>query len=246
VYEPLAGYLLVERCVQAHAALAERLGAELHIGEAVCSWEADGRGVRVRTEREAFAARFLIITAGAWAGQLLAGLGLQLVVRRKAMYWFRADGPHHGTPQMPCYLFELPHGVFYGMPRLDERGVKAAEHTGGPEVPDPLAVERAVDARDLARVQSFVADHLRGVETQPADHSVCLYTMSPDQHFILDRHPDQPHVVFAAGLSGHGFKFACMLGEALVNLALGEPKPPELQFLGLERPGLRRAAHGQL
>lgn len=242
VYEPQAGYLLVERCVQAHAALAQRLGAELHTGAAVRSWQAHAAGVCVQTEREAFAARYLIITAGAWAGQLLAGLGLRLEVRRKAMYWFAADAPQYAAGRMPCYLYELPQGVFYGMPRIDHRGVKAAEHSGGPLVADPLAVDRAIDARDLARVQAFAETYLPGVEARVADHSVCLYTMSPDEHFIVDRHPDYPHVAFAAGLSGHGFKFACVLGEALVALVCGEPKPAELEFLGLQRPALAQRA----
>ncbi len=240
VYEPQAGYLLVERCVQAHVAMAQRLGAELHIGAAVLSWHADAVGVRVQTEQETFEASYLIIAAGAWANQVLADLRLKLEVRRKAMYWFQARGPQYAAEQMPCYLYELPRGVFYGMPRIDDRGVKAAEHTGGQAVLDPLAVARNIDPHDLARVRGFVAVHLPGVDAQLTHHSTCLYTMSPDEHFILDRHPDHPQVAFAAGLSGHGFKFACVLGETLVSLVCGEPKPADLEFIGLNRPGLRQ------
>lgn len=239
VYESDAGYLLVERCVEAHAALAQRLGAELCIGAAVRSWQADAAGVCVQTDGETFQARCLIIAAGAWAGQMLPELRLKLEVRRKAMYWFQAHGPQYAAEQMPCYLYELPQGVFYGMPRIDDRGVKAAEHTGGPPVADPLAVVRDIDPNDLARVRGFVSAHLPGVDTQPCHHSACLYTMSPDEHFILDLHPEHPHVAFAAGLSGHGFKFTCVLGEALAALVCGEHKPAELEFIGLNRPGLR-------
>lgn len=240
VYEPQAGYLLVERCVQAHTAMAQRLGAELCIGAAARSWHARAVGVQVQTEQETFEAKCLIIAAGAWAKQVLADLRLRLEVRRKAMYWFQARGPQYAAEQMPCYLYELPQGIFYGMPRIDDRGVKAAEHTGGQAIADPLAVARDIDPYDLARVRDFVAKHLPGVDTQPVHHSACLYTMSSDEHFILDHHPDWPQVAFAAGLSGHGFKFACVLGESLVSLVCGEPKPPQLEFIGLNRPGLRQ------
>jgi sarcosine oxidase len=241
VYEPQAGYLLVERCVQAHAASAVGLGAELYTGAAVRGWQADAQGVCVQTDAESFAARSLIVTAGAWAGQLLAELKLRLEVRRKAMYWFRAEGPLYAAARMPCYLYELPRGVFYGMPRIDHRGIKAAEHSGGLPVTDPLGVDRAIDPCDLARVQAMISECLPGAAAQPSDHSVCLYTMSADEHFIVDCHPEYPHVAFAAGLSGHGFKFACVLGEALVALVCGEPKPAELAFLGLQRAGIRAA-----
>jgi glycine/D-amino acid oxidase-like deaminating enzyme len=133
------------------------------------------------------------------------------------------------------YLFELPAGVFYGFPRLDTRSVKVAEHSGGATVDDPANVNRAIDPEEQHRVEEFLAAHLPEVSPRLADHAVCLYTMSPDEHFIVDRHRAHANVVFAAGLSGHGFKFTPVLGRVLADLALDGSTPLAIDFLSLRR-----------
>lgn len=236
VLEREAGYLMVEECVRAHVEQALALGAELEIGEAVCSWRVEGEHVVVETDRGARRADRLVVAAGAWAGQALAELRLPLCVRRKVLLWFE---PHSDAYRAgPCFYYELPQGSFYGFPQLDARGVKLAEHSGGQPVDDPLSVDRSRRESDVAPAAGFVQQCLPRLSTRCVDHSVCLYTMTPDQHFIVDRHPRQPWVVLAAGLSGHGFKFTSQLGEALAELALGGKKPPELEFLRLGRPAL--------
>jgi sarcosine oxidase len=129
-------------------------------------------------------------------------------------------------------------GYFYGFPQLDERGVKVAEHSGGTVVENPLADDKSVEPRDRIRVEAFLVDAMPGVSLQPMDHAVCYYTMSPDEHFIVDRHPKFPHVCFAAGLSGHGFKFTSVLGEILADLALRGDSPLPINFLSVSRPSL--------
>jgi sarcosine oxidase len=236
VFESAAGYLLVERSVLAHLAAAEKCGAEFRFGCSACSFDREGSGVAVELESgEVLHADKLIVTAGPWTPQLLADLGVPLVVRRKHVYWFPAADEYHADRGFPTFLFELPHGVFYGFPQIDSLGLKAAEHSGGNRVEDPLIDQRVLDPHDLARVQDFLSTCLPGVGRPHVRHSVCYYTMSPDEHFIVDQHPEMPNVLFAAGLSGHGFKFTSVLGQALAEMALeGQTKLP-VDFLGLKR-----------
>ena len=238
-FERRAGYLRVEDCIRAHLDAARDCSAELRTGIEVRRWSADGHGVRVETDAGTFTADRLIITAGAWAGQLLADLGIRLEVRRKPLYWYACDDTRYeAAAGCPGFLFELPEGVFYGFSKIDALGVKVAEHSGGPVVDDPLTLDREVDLDDRQRVETFLAAHLPGVSLQMTNHSVCMYTMTPDEHFIVDRHPEHPNVVFAAGLSGHGFKFASTLGQSLADLTLAGHTDLPIGFLSLDRPGL--------
>jgi glycine/D-amino acid oxidase-like deaminating enzyme len=154
------------------------------------------------------------------------------------MMWHTAsDDSIHADGGFPCYLFELPAGVFYGFPVIDERGLKAAEHSGGDLVTDPLTVDRSLKGEDRSPVETFLHSHLPAARTPCREHSVCLYTMSPDEHFIVDRYPEDPRIAFAAGLSGHGFKFAPVLGKILADLTVDGSTDCAADFLGLKRFG---------
>ena len=240
VFEREAGYLLVERCVQVHWQQAASAGAELRSPETVCEWQADSQGVVVRTDRDTYHAARMILAAGAWASGLLRQLSIPLIVRRKHLHWFANDDERYSDVQKcPVYLFELPDGIYYGFPQIDERGVKVAEHSGGEAVMDPLQLPRATDSRDLARIEFFLRACLPGVSRRALDHTVCMYTMSPDEHFIVDHVPETPQVCFAAGLSGHGFKFTSVLGEVLADLALDGCTRMPVEFLRSGRFALR-------
>jgi monomeric sarcosine oxidase len=234
-FEPKAGYLFVEDCVQAHLDAARGSGARLLTETEVISWTADPHEVRVRTTHAEYTAERLIITAGPWAARMLADSKIALTVRRKSLFWFATEAAEYELGACPVFLFELPHGVFYGFPKLDERGLKIAEHSGGRNVDDPLDVDRSVDAEEQQRLVDVLARHLPRVSPRVTDHAVCLYTMSPDEHFIVDRHADHANVVFAAGLSGHGFKFAPVLGKALAEMAFDSRTELPLRFLSLAR-----------
>lgn len=239
VFERRAGYLDVEDCVREAARQAVEQGAILQSGESVHTWKADGGGVLVETDRGAYRAASLIVTAGAWAGTLLADLGIRFQVVRKSLYWYAAPerlySPEHG---FPGFLYETVAGSFYGFPRLDADGLKAAEHTGGLSVSDSLLVDRHPDPAETIRVERFLTEYLPQVTREPLRFGTCLYTLSPDGHFVVDRHPEYPQVAFAAGLSGHGFKFVTVLGEALADLAQhGQTKLP-IGFLTCRRPAL--------
>lgn len=235
VFEPRAGLLYVEQCVAACLAEARRHGAELLTNVEVIDWNADA-DVVVRTTAGEFRASKLVVTAGAWAGSLLQSLGVPLEVRRKPLMWYDSTAPAQTAARaFPCFLFELPHAVFYGFPAVDEQGVKVAEHSGGEPIADPLEVDRQLRASDTLLVDQFVRDFIPSLQTPCRDHAVCLYTMSPDEHFIVDRHPADPRVVFAAGLSGHGFKFTPVLGQVLAELAIDGATRQPTAFLSLER-----------
>lgn len=240
VFERRAGYLDVEDCVRAHATFAVEDGARLSIGAAVRSWTVRGGTVEVITDDATYEAGALVIAPGAWAPDLLSGLRVPFEVKRKSLFWFATSDPALAeSAGCPIYLYETPGGVFYGFPALAGSGeIKVAEHTGGHTLIDPLAVDRVVHAEEELRLNAFLAAHIPSVSTERRHHAVCLYTMSPDGAFVVDRHPAYPNVVFAAGLSGHGFKFTSVLGEALAAMALGEPVREPVEFLSLSRPAL--------
>ncbi|NIP87208.1 MAG: N-methyl-L-tryptophan oxidase [Planctomycetales bacterium] len=243
VFERDAGYLLVEDCVEAHLQEAVACGAHIRTHTVVRQWRADGGGVHVASEDAHWKADHLVITAGAWAGELLAQLNVPLRVLRKHLHWYAtADSRYRAERGCPLFFYETAEGCFYGFPQIDSRGVKIAEHSGGELVADPGKVARDVDSGDRLRVERFLQTHLPSVSTQPTDHAVCLYTMSPDEHFLVDRHPHQPQVVFAAGLSGHGFKFAPVLGQALAEMVLDGQTGLPMEFLHAQRAGLRKGS----
>jgi sarcosine oxidase len=239
VFERRAGYLLVEQAVRAQVAEAQRQGAELHIGETARSWSVQGDEVVVETDRDRYSAGRLIVAAGAWSGPLLDRLGTRLAVIRKQVQWYRATAGAYAAAQgSPTFLYELPQGVFYGFPQIDDRGVKVAEHTGGGAVPDPLTLDRQLDQQELDRSSQFCRQYLPQVTGEVLSHSVCMYTMTPDGHFIIDRHPEHAQVAFAAGLSGHGFKFVPVLGKILADLALDGSTALPIDFLSCRRAAL--------
>ncbi len=243
VFERGAGFLLVERCVELHAQEAMRLGAELHTGEAIRGWTNEGSAFRVLTDRAEYTTARLVIAAGAWAGQLLAHFGIPLEVRRKPLYWFATKSDVYQTANgCPAFLYDLAEGCFYGVPALDADGVKVGQHSGGVVVDDPLAVNRDVDPLDFGEVAGFVSRYLPAATTHRTNHTVCMYTMTPDEHFVVDRHPSHDGIAFAAGLSGHGFKFTSVLGRALAELALDGRTDLPIGFLSASRPALRRRA----
>ncbi len=226
LWEPGAGWLAVESCVQAHARAAEAAGATLQWNEPVRSVVEDGGIVRVVTERATYEAKTVVVTAGAWTNRLLASFGLPLVVHRVVQSWFPAPPAFDASGGMPCFAYDVSDGFFYGFPRAGGE-IKVAEHAARREV-DPDGVDRTIHGEDTARTTAFVGRALQGVDGRPTWSKVCLYTMTPDEHFIVDRHEG---IVFAAGFSGHGFKFASVMGEALAELALDGKTKLDLAFL---------------
>jgi sarcosine oxidase len=220
VLEPGAGYLMVEACVQAHIDAAHRLGAELRIEERAISWRADGTSVEVETTAGRYRAARLILTAGPWAGQLLARWGAKLRVMRQVLLWFATtDDSAFRRDVFPVYFAETPAGFFYGLPVIDHLGHKVAQHYGAPELLTPEEIQRTVQSADEVPLREFLRAYLPQADGPLRHGQTCIYTLTPDRHFLIDLHPDHANVAVAAGFSGHGFKFASAVGEALADLA---------------------------
>jgi sarcosine oxidase len=220
ILERDAGFLVVEECVLAHVEQAQKLGADLRAGETATSWEASASGVVVHTTNGRYAADRLVLTAGPWAGQVLADFGKPLTLMRQVQLWFgTADDRLFRRDRFPCYIADLDSGAYYGFPVIDENGAKVARHYGAPELRDPAEVDRSPSPQDEEAVRPFLNAHLPAINGPLRKAVVCTYTLTPDRHFILDLHPRHPNVVVAAGFSGHGFKFASVVGEILADLA---------------------------
>jgi sarcosine oxidase len=139
---------------------------------------------------------------------------------RQVPLWFGTrDDRLFRRDVFPVYITETPGGCFYGVPVIDRHGHKCARHYGAPELSGPKAVHHAAALADELPVRAFLARHLPDANGERRHASVCIYTLTPDRHFLIDRHPDHPQVAVAAGFSGHGFKFAPVVGEILADLA---------------------------
>lgn len=238
VFEAQAGWLAVEACVAAHATFARAHGATFEHGAAVRDWRVVGNDVIVETEREAVSAGRLVLCPGPWASDLLHLAEPTFTVLRKSLFWYDPAAGSLGSAAaaaLPCFAFDTPTGFFYGFPAIAGRGIKVAEHTGGRSVADPLHVDRRIDPDDQSRIEGWLAAHLPGAGLRRTAHEVCLYTMSPDGHFVVGLHPAHPQVAIAAGFSGHGFKFASLIGEVLADLALEGRTTHPIGFLAPTR-----------
>ena len=193
----------------------------LRFEERVLTWEAREGEVEVRTDKATYTAGHLIITAGPWAAALLADLGLPLAVERNVMYWFRPGDPAAFTPaRFPIYIYEYQQNAFiYGFPQVGRDGVKVAHHHSG-EFCTPDTIRREVTPDEIERMRSILTRTLPGLNGELLHAATCMYTNTPDGHFIIDRHPRHTRVTVACGFSGHGFKFASVVGEILAELAV--------------------------
>jgi glycine/D-amino acid oxidase-like deaminating enzyme len=209
--------------VKAHLDRASSLGADLHFEEPVLSWEASGEGVRVETRAGPYEAERLVISPGAWAPQLLAELGLPLEVERQVMYWFE---PKNGRApflpdRFPIFIWEPDDGnMFYGFPAQDDdRGVKAAFFRLGGVPTTPETIDRDVHQGEIDLIRGYLAEHVPELAGRCLDARACMYTNTPDEHFVISVHPEHPQVALACGFSGHGYKFCSVVGEILADLA---------------------------
>lgn len=218
VWEPRAGILFPERCVEAHLTLARRRGAELHFDEPVLRWQRDGEGVRVFTNRDEYGAGQLLLTTGSWITSFVAELRLPLTVERQIQFWFEPKSPARFQPdRCPIHIWEHEPGkYFYGFPDLGE-GVKVAGHHEGKTV-DPDSIDRVVAPDEVEGMRAIVRRFLPDADGPLRSAVVCMYTNTPDGHFFIDRHPAHPQVLIASPCSGHGFKFSSVVGEVLAEL----------------------------
>jgi len=218
--QPDGGFLTPERCISAYVIAAHELGAEVHAREQVLGWEPRGDGVRVTTDRGAYEAGSLVITAGAWNAGLLGELGHHMVPERQVLAWLQPTRPDLFAPaRFPVFNLEVEEGRYYGFPVFRVPGFKFGRYRHLGETADPDQLDRAPNARDEALLRQFAARYFPDGAGPTMALRVCMFTNTPDGHFIIDRHPQHPQVIFASPCSGHGYKFASVLGEVLAELA---------------------------
>ncbi len=221
VYQPDGGFVLSERAIVAHVMLAQAAGAEVHARERVLSWEPDGGQVVVRTDRGVYRARRLVVTAGPWTGRLVPRLAALAVPERQVLLWAQPRRPElFRLGAFPVFNLEAPEGRFYGFPIFGVPGVKIGKYHHRHERVDPDAVPREVTPEDEAVVREGLRRYFPEADGPTMALKTCLFTNSPDEHFIVDRLPEAPQVCVAAGFSGHGYKFCSVMGEILAALAL--------------------------
>jgi sarcosine oxidase len=241
LWERNAGYLLAEACVAQQLQQSALAGAELHFNERVMEWIAlPGGGVRVRTARKTYAADHLVITAGPWAPQILQELNLPLSITRQVVFRFEPVGDIElfRRERMPVYIREMEKDqpLLYGFPLTgpDSEGVKVSLH-GSNQYCTPETVDREIRAQDERVIRERLAEALPLLAGRLLHAETCLYTMTPDEHFVIDKHPEFSQVTLAAGFSGHGFKFASVLGEVLADLATDRKHGYDLKLFSLRR-----------
>jgi sarcosine oxidase len=176
--------------------------------------------VEVTTEKDTYRAAKLVITAGAWATQLLADIGVPLRVMRQTLLWFRAtqQAESFRRGRFPIFITDTLQEEFYGLPAIDSFGAKVAKHYAAPELPNPDAVNWDCNDADVNAMRPLLQRFLPTLG-EFTKGQVCMYTVTPDKHFVIDTHTRMPQVSVACGFSGHGFKFASVVGEILADLA---------------------------
>jgi sarcosine oxidase len=235
VYQPNSGMVYPEVCVGAHLDLALQHGANLRFNEPAHRWAADGAGVRVETDQGTYRADRLVVTAGPWAGAVLAALGLPLTVTRMYNVHFEPTRPALFQPEVcPIHGWRVPEGQYYGVPALPDQGVKFGRHDAG-EACTPETARRQVTEAEVAALRAVLDRYLPGAAGPVKWTLTCLYTLTPDHHFIIDRHPRHPQMVYGCGFSGHGFKFASVIGEIMADLAVEGATAHPIAFLSAAR-----------
>lgn len=238
-YEGDSGLLFCEVCVAAYRDAALSKGAELKVNTPVMDIRPDDDGVTVVTKEASYRAKALVVTAGKFAGPILRSVGLTPALKpvRKTVAWFPTYTHDYDSDRFPAFLFDLPEGIYYGFPSIDGSGVKVGRHDGEAH-PSPLdgpLPPYGSYPEDGQDVSHYVQRYMPGVSPTAAKGSACTYTMTPDEHFIVDRHPEYAHIAIGAGFSGHGFKFASVIGEMLSKLALNESPGFDISLFSLDR-----------
>jgi sarcosine oxidase len=217
VVQPDGGFLLAEAAMQAHQRLARQAGAELRHAEAVQALAVAAGGVRITTEREVIHAGVAVIAAGAWTKKLIPDLAMLRATRQVTAWFTPQDAACFAPGRFPVFMLESRLGIHYGFP-LDPAGLKISKHFHQDETVDPDSYNRSVTPEDQSLIRAGLA-YLPAANGPLRSAQTCLYTMTPDGDFIIDRLRSAPNILVASPCSGHGFKFSPVIGEILADLA---------------------------
>ena len=236
VYQADGGFLLPERCIVNHANAALEAGAEIHGREQVLDWQPSGEGVEVRTSRGNYRAARLVLTAGAWASKIIPSLSEIAVAERQVLGWFQPERPDlFRTDTFPVFGIYVEEGRFYGFPVYGVPGFKVGRSHHLHQTVDPDQIDREIYHEDEAVLRNFVERYFPAAAGPALSLKTCMFTNSPDGHFIIDLHPEFPQVSLASGFSGHGFKFASVIGEIMADLSMFGDTTHDIALFRLDR-----------
>lgn len=221
VYQADGGFVTPERCIVAHVEGALARGASYRARERVLEWTPTESGVRIRTERGEVETERLVVTAGAWSQDVARLAPGSVRAVRQSLAWFQPTAPELFTPQrMPVFNVVLEDEHYYGFPAHAIPGVKLGRYERQGESGDPDGISREPGLADELPLRAFAERHLPEGAGPTIALRTCLFELSPDEHFLVDRHPESDAVVVGAGFSGHGYKFCSVVGEILADLAI--------------------------
>ncbi len=236
LFQADGGFVLSERSIVAYVNASIAGGAEIHAREKVVGWEPVDDGVQVFTDRAEYSAERLVITAGAWAGGMIPSLEKLAIPERQVLAWLQPTEPSLFTPdKFPVFNAFFDEGQFYGFPIFGIPGFKIGKYHHLRETTDPDHVERNVTREDEEVLREAVSRYFPKANGTMMTLKTCMFTNTPDDHFIIDVLPDIPQVSVAAGFSGHGFKFASVVGEILGDLASDGETRHDIGLLRLDR-----------
>ena len=242
IFQADTGLLKPSRCVLAHIRLAQKHGATIRDRTAITKINPQGDGVEVVTPTETFTADRLVITAGSWTKSLLAPLGIDLPLRIMPCqlgFYQPTDKKAFAPDRFPVFFAHMngDYGEMpYGIPHEDDSiGVKVTTFYGWQTVEHPSQVDYTPSDEWVETMRGFSRQYIPGVAGETIYTRRCLYTMTEDKHFIIDRHPVYPHIAFGAGFSGHGFKFSTLIGKILAELVTEGKTPHDISLFKLKR-----------
>ena len=236
LYQKDGGFVLSERAIVAYVNAAVTEGATIQARETVLKWEPEADGVRVFTDRSEYTADRLVITAGAWTAGMLPSLEELAVPERQVLAWLQPEEPSLFTPEVfPVFSAFFEEGRYYGFPVFGIPGFKIGRYHHLEEVADPDNVERNVTQEDEDVLRAASARYFPKANGTIMTLKTCLFTNTPDEHFIIDTVPGYPQVAVAAGFSGHGFKFASVVGEILGDLSINGKSRHNIELLNIDR-----------
>ncbi|MBA3918274.1 MAG: N-methyl-L-tryptophan oxidase [Gemmatimonas sp.] len=238
VYQPDAGFLTPERCIQAHAARAEAHGAVIRTHERVIEVTTNAGSVTVRTERGTYSAGQVVLTAGPWMGDLVPALRGVLQPERQVLGWFGiADTAAFAPANFPVFVMDAEEGQYYGFPRYGAPGFKIGKYHHRFERVHPDTMSRVCESEDEAALRAAVSRYFPGANGPLQQSATCLFTNTPDEHFIIDRAPGAPELLVVSACSGHGFKFSSVIGEICADVVTGGATAHDIGLFGVGRFG---------
>ena len=236
VYQADGGFLIPERCIVNHVRAAEEAGAEVHSQETVLDWQPQGEGVTVRTDRDSYSAGRLVVTAGAWAAKLAPQVARYTAPERQVLGWFQPERPELFRPEtFPVFGIWTEEGRYYGFPSYSVPGFKIGRAHHLQQQGDPDLMDREVHAEDEDILRQFTSRYFPLAAGPVLESKTCIFTNTPDEHFMIDVLPSLPQVSVAAGFSGHGFKFASVIGEIMADLAQHGETGHDISLFRLDR-----------